>query len=289
MRRYISSLLRWGIIGATVLFLTNTLIGNWHEVSSLELQSHAMAYGFLALGIALIAQLWSAMLWGLILEAFEASPPRRWTIVTFLKNSPAKYIPGSVWHMYGRIMAARDKGLEVERTTLSVLIEPVFTIAGALGLALLSAEHPQYKTLSLLLILITLHPQVLRSLWQILRRFQGKKLQEVCMQRYPFHILVGATIFMAMRGLTFLAVVLAFTPVSWDIFRPLVSGVSFAWVLSLVIPSPGGLGVFEASAINVLGDYLTPALLIGAVALYRFINISAEAIGAGAAYLIREE
>ena len=38
-----------------------------------------------------------------------------------------------------------------------------------------------------------------------------------------------------------------------------------------------------------LNDYLTPGLLLGAMALYRFVNISAEAIGASAAYLVREE
>lgn len=289
MRRYFSFLLRWGIIGATFLFLANTLSSNWHEVSSLQLQNHAIAYGVLALGIALIAQFWSAMIWGWILESFETSPPRRWTIVTFLKNSPAKYIPGSVWHMYGRVMAAREKGLGLESTTISVVIEPLFSIAGALGLALLNFSHPQYKSLTLAFILIAVHPQVLGTLWQLMRRLQGKSFQEVCMQRYPFHILVGSTVFMAMRGLTFLVVLFAFTPVQSEAFRPLLGGVSFAWVLSLVIPSPGGLGVFEASVLNVLGDYLTPALLLGSVALYRFVNISAEAIGAGVAFLVREE
>ncbi|MCM1981444.1 lysylphosphatidylglycerol synthase transmembrane domain-containing protein [Lyngbya confervoides] len=289
MRRYLSPLLRWGVLGATFLFLAKTLAGNWHEVRSLQLQSHALLYCAIALGIALIAQIWSAFIWGWILASFKETPPKRWMIVTFLKNSPAKYIPGSVWHMYGRVMAAREKGIAVEPTTLSVMIEPVFTVAGALGLALFNNEHPQYKFLSLGLVLIALHPQVLRLAWQIIRRFQGQKFQAVEMQHYPFHILLGATLFMTMRGLTFLCVVFAFTPVDWDAFRPLVSGFSFAWLLSLVIPSPGGLGVFEASALNVLSDYLTPGLLIGAVALYRFINISAEAIGAGAAFLVSEE
>lgn len=289
MRRYLSFLFRWGIIGATCLFLTKTLHSNWDEVSALQFQPHAIAYGAIALGIALIAQCWAAMIWGWILESFETTPPRRWTIVTFLKNSPAKYIPGSVWHMYGRVMAARKKGLALESTTLSVLIEPLFSIAGALGLALLNFNNPHYKTLSLGLILIAVHPQVLGTLWQFMRRFQGKSFEAVCMQRYPFHILLGSTVFMTLRGLTFLLVLFAFTPVQWEAFRPLLGGVSFAWVLSLVIPSPGGLGVFEASILNVLGEYLTPALLLGAVAFYRLINISAEALGAGAAFLIREE
>jgi uncharacterized membrane protein YbhN (UPF0104 family) len=289
MRRYLSSLLRWGVLGATFLFLAKTLSGNWDKVKALEFQQHALLYGAIALAMALLAQVWSAMLWAWILDSFESNVPKRWTLVTFLKNSPAKYIPGSVWHMYGRIMAARERGIPIEPTALSVVLEPVFSIAGALGLALLNPEHPHFKLLSLICILIALHPQVLGTLWQFARRRQGKNTQELVMQRYPFHILIGSTVFMTMRGLTFLFVVLAFTPIQIETFRPLVSGFSFAWLLSLIIPSPGGLGVFEASALNVLNEYLTPAALIGAIALFRFINIGAEAIGAGAAYVIRED
>ena len=186
-------------------------------------------------------------------------------------------------------MAARDKGIGVERTTLSVVIEPVFSIAGAMGIAMLHAQYPSYQLLSLGIILLVLHPRALAFLMKIGSRLRGSVTHPVTMQRYPLHILIGATLFMALRGVTFLFVVLAFAPIRWEIFQPLVSHFSFAWLLGMVIPSPGGLGVFETSALNMLNDYLTPALLLGAVALYRFVNISAEALGASVAYLVREE
>ena len=289
MRHYVSHLFRWGVLGATCIFLGKTLLGNWGEVSTLELQNHAVLYCAIALGIAIFAQLLNGLLWGWTLSALQAPLPMRWTMVTFLKNSPAKYVPGSVWHMYGRVMAAREKGIEVECTTLSVVIEPVFSIAGAMGIAMLHAQYPSYQILSLAIILIAIHPRVLSAVMKFFSRFRGKAEKAVAMKHYPLHILMGATVFMAMRGLTFLFVVLAFAPIQWQIFQPLVSNFSFAWLLGMVIPSPGGLGVFETSALQMLNDYLTPGLLLGAVALYRFINISAEALGASAAYLVREE
>ena len=288
IRQHLGSFLRWIVLGATVVFLGKTLMDNWQEVRTLELQHNAWLYGGIALGIALIAQLCSAFNWHWTLKALKYSVPRRWSLVTFLKNNPAKYVPGNIWHFYGRITAAQKKGLAVESATLSVILEPMFVIAGALGLALFNSSYPSLKGLSLALMLLAIHPRVLNILWAWFRKVQGKKSGIICMQHYPIKVLAGATLFMVLRGIAFFFVVLAFTPVTWETFQPLVSGFSFAWLLSLIVPAPGGIGVFEASALNVLDSLLSPALLLGAVAVYRLIFLSAEILGAGCAYLVDE-
>jgi uncharacterized membrane protein YbhN (UPF0104 family) len=68
---------------------------------------------------------------------------------------------------------------------------------------------------------------------------------------------------------------------------PLLFGAfSFAWVLGLVVPgAPGGLGVFEATAIALLQHRFPAALVISAIALYRLISILAETAGAALASL----
>jgi hypothetical protein len=67
-------------------------------------------------------------------------------------------------------------------------------------------------------------------------------------------------------------------------------GFSFAWLVGLVLPvSPGGIGVFEATAIALLDGILTPGVLLGAVAVYRLVSILAEIIGAALAYLVKED
>jgi uncharacterized membrane protein YbhN (UPF0104 family) len=66
----------------------------------------------------------------------------------------------------------------------------------------------------------------------------------------------------------------------------LISVFSLAWLLGLVIPgAPGGIGVFEATAIALLDQTISPAVLLSVVALYRLISILAEAAGAGLAWL----
>jgi glycosyltransferase 2 family protein len=286
--KFLGSLFRWGVLGATLLFLLKTLIQNWQGVSNLQLQGQAWIYGLLALGVAITAQLWSALVWSWILDTLKQPMPKRWAMVVFLKNSPAKYIPGSVWHLYGRIQAARKQGMALELATMSVLLEPLFVIAGALGVAMLGNSYPMLKVLILSAILLVVHPRILNFFWGWINQLRGKSANAIAMQHYPLPVLLGATTFIALRGLTFVLVSLAFAPLNWDIFRPMIGGFSFAWLMSLVIPAPGGLGVFETAAVTVLDELLTPGLLLGIVAVYRLMIVLAEVAGLALAYLVSE-
>ncbi|MGB8702870.1 MAG: hypothetical protein WCD18_25925 [Thermosynechococcaceae cyanobacterium] len=288
MGRFLQWFMRWGILGLSSAFLIKTLRDNWADVSALHLQAGAWFYVGLALVIAIAAQLWSAVVWGFILSLLRHPVPRRWAIITLLKNTPAKYIPGSIWHLYGRVRAAQKRGIGLEFATLSVMLEPLFVMAGALGLALWHRSASSPLIFCLACILLAVHPRVLNRLWRVLRKFQGKDASTGALRHYPASALLGALAFMGLRSITFICVVLAFTPITWELLRPLMSGFSFAWLLSLIVPSPGGLGVFEASALKVLDTYLSPGLLLGCVTVYRLVTISAELIGAGVAYLVNE-
>lgn len=79
--------------------------------------------------------------------------------------------------------------------------------------------------------------------------------------------------FVRLRSIAFLFVVLAFTPLCWEIYKPFMSRFGFAWLLSLVIPSPGGLGVSETSALQVLSPYLSPAVLLCAACMYTLVTL----------------
>jgi glycosyltransferase 2 family protein len=288
MERFLRWVMQWGILIAAGLFLAKTLLANWQDVRELHLQPQAWIYVSAAIAIAVFAQLWSALVWGLILELLRHPVPKRWAIITLLKNAPAKYLPGSIWHLYGRVRAAQRRGIGLEFATLSVLLEPLFVMAGGLGLALWHGSASNLLIAALMVILLVVHPLILNRLWRVWRRSQGKESTVGALRRYPVSVLLGAFAFMALRSVTFICIVLAFTPLTWGLLKPLMSGFSFAWLLSLVIPSPGGLGVFESSALQILHGSLSPSLLLGCVTVYRLVTIVAELIGAGAAYLINE-
>ena len=288
MKRFLRWFMKWGILIAAVIFLTNTLLVNWQDVSNLHFQPQAWIAVSVAIAITVCAQLCSALVWGSILELLRHPVPKRWAIITLLKNAPAKYLPGSIWHLYGRVKAAQRRGIGLEFATLSVMLEPLFIMAGGLGLALWHGAASNLLIAALSVILLIVHPFFLNRLWQFWRSAQGKESTIGALRRYPSSVLLGALAFMALRSVTFICIVLAFTPISWSLLKPLMSGFSFAWLLSLIIPSPGGLGVFESSALQVLQGSLSPSLLLGCVTVYRLVTIAAELIGAGAAYLINE-
>uniref|UniRef100_B8HQC7 Uncharacterized protein n=1 Tax=Cyanothece sp. (strain PCC 7425 / ATCC 29141) TaxID=395961 RepID=B8HQC7_CYAP4 len=279
---------RWGLLGATLLFLGKTLVTNWHQVRQLHFHSETWIHAGVALTIAVSAQLWWAQVWGWILKVLKYPVPKRWSIVVFLKNSIRKYLPGNVWDMYGRVRAAQQRGIALESATLSVILEPIFVIAGALSLAVLGDSSPGLKALILGLILLAIHPNVLNWIWKWGSQLRGKNSSSVLMQYYPVQVLMGAGLFVGLRSLTFLLVVSAFTPLDQSTYRPVVGGFGLAWFIGLISPVPSGLGVFEVTALNALDDFLAPGLVLGAVALYRVIVIVADLIAATLAYLINE-
>jgi glycosyltransferase 2 family protein len=288
MRKILGTFCRWGIFGATFFFLIKILHQHWQEVLKLHLQPQSWGFIGLALLFAIANQLWTGVLWGWILAALKQPVPRRWAMLVFLKNAPARYLPGNVWHLYGRVRAAQQKGVKLELATLSVVMEPLCVISAALGLALLGDSYPELKGLALAMILVAIHPRVINFLWQGWSQFRGKKAEEVCMPHYPIRIVFGSIVFMALRGLTFLMALQVFSPIAWHDLRETMGGFGFAWLISLVVPSPGGLGVFESSAVQILHDLINEGMLLGVIVIYRMVMVIAELCGAGIAHLIAE-
>lgn len=78
----------------------------------------------------------------------------------------------------------------------------------------------------------------------------------------------------------------AIAPFNRDQILLLLSGFSLSWLVGLIVPgAPGGIGVFEATAIALLGHDFPLGLLLGSVALYRLVSVASEAMGAGLAWL----
>jgi len=92
-----------------------------------------------------------------------------------------------------------------------------------------------------------------------------------------------------LRGCGFLLTVMALTPVNFSNIPNLFGAFCFAFVVGLVVPgAPGGMGVFEATAIALLSDRFSTGIILSAVALYRIISILADVSGAFLAKLDRK-
>ncbi|HEY9635571.1 MAG TPA: YbhN family protein [Coleofasciculaceae cyanobacterium] len=342
--------LRWVILGAVLFFLARTLKEHWQEVTAIRINGQGWICLAIALVVTLLAHTWAGWVWSWILREFKQPLSSFWVIQVYLKTNIAKYLPGNVWHYYGRISAVTAAGVPTATATLSVLLEPLLMAAAALLIVLASSQLHQklsqnanpwnWQVFCLVGVLLSLHPWFLNPVLRVVGKLKGSsknstrrddkvfqdsefisgenpksktsrqdvidseanprsvvrssirepqapKVDQAAsfkMERYPLVPILGEIGFLVLRGLGFLLIFVALSTVSFSQIPMLLSAFSLAWLAGLVIPgAPGGIGVFEATAIALLNQSFSTGLVLSVVALYRFISILAETIGAGIA------
>ncbi|NET71650.1 MAG: UPF0104 family protein [Sphaerospermopsis sp. SIO1G2] len=293
--------LRWFILGGTLFFVAKTFRNNWLEVSAIRIDAVGWAILIVATSVTLLAHIWAGLIWTWILHEFNQSVSSVKFIQVYLKTNLSKYLPGNVWHYYGRIVVAKNANISPVIATFSVLLEPLLMATAALIVVVLFgsqlAIHNSsvwiqiFQLIGLLILLTAVHPWVLNPIIVFLYKLKNKGLQNepinnFSLERYPFLPLLGELIFLGLRGTGFVLTVFALIPLNFQQIPLLFGAFSLAWVLGLVIPgAPGGLGVFEATAIAILQHRFPANLIISAIALYRIVSILAETCGAGLASL----
>jgi glycosyltransferase 2 family protein len=294
------------ILLATLIFLGLAVHRHWAEVIAVRPDGQGWALLTIALGMTLLAHIWAGWVWGWILPILSQPVDGSWATQTYLITNIAKYLPSNVLHLLGRVLQATKVGIPFSLATLSVILEALLMAAAALILAIVSAPRPVWlEGLGLGVILVGLHPRILNPILSYWVKIKAKKSNQQpnlsehppALRHYPLRPLLGELGFVGLRAAGFWLTVSALTPVSWSVTPVLVGAFSLGWVLGLITPgAPGGIGVFEATAIALLNQVhitkiapnFTPGLIIAAVGLYRLVSILAEAIGAGIAGLAKE-
>ncbi|MEA5469140.1 lysylphosphatidylglycerol synthase domain-containing protein [Spirulina sp. 06S082] len=295
LKSAISSLkpfLRWAILAGICFFVAKTLRVHWQNVTAISIENIDWGYLAIALLVTLLAHCWTGWVWGWILSFLKHPVAPGWSIRVYLTTNIAKYIPGNIWHFYGRIRAAEKEKISLAIATISILLESLLMAAAAVIWVLLS--YPQFKLgwqfLLLGGVLVGIHPIFLNPALAIAGKLKGRNKHIATakstpqVQNYPFLPLLGEFIFLGLRGSGFLMVVLALYPLKFEQVPQLFGVFIFAWLLGMIVPgAPGGIGVFEGTAIALLqGEFVI------AIAVYRLIGTSAEAIGAAIAWLIKQ-
>lgn len=285
-----------------MFFLAKALKDHWQEVATIRIDAAGWATLAIAVGVTLLAHTWSGWVWTWILHELNQPVNSSQFVQIYLKTNIAKYLPGNVWHYYGRISAAKTAGVPASAATLSVLLEPLLMAAAALVMVLLGIQPLAMNSrvtlqvlpmLGLATVLMAVHPWFLNMAIRFSCRLKFKATGSNAIDanafklvRYPLLPLLGEFGFIGLRGTGFLLTLLALQPLELNQIPLLLGVFSLAWLLGLVIPgAPGGLGVFEATAIALLEQRFSPGFVISAIALYRLVSILAEAIGAGLAWL----
>lgn len=291
--------LRWAVLGAALFFLAKSLMDNWQAVRAIQLTAATWAGLTVALGVTLMAHIWSGWVWHWVLQSLDIRVRGLWTTAVYLKTNIAKYLPGNVWHFYGRVRSLQAAGASPGRATVGVLLEPLLMAAAALLLAVLGIWPVLQGGLlagavvALVAVLMAVHPRLLNPMLQRLALAKTRLIPAAAdasgqpyLQHYPFKAFVGELGFVILRGLGFLLVLTALQPLAWHQVGIVLGGFSAAWLLGLVVPgAPGGIGVFESVAVALLSGQISPGHLLSGVLCYRLISTVAEAAGAGLIWL----
>jgi hypothetical protein len=294
--------LRWFILGGTLFFLIKNFKDRWQEVAAIHISDRAYFLLLGALLITLVAHVWSGWVWTWILIAFKQSMGTLSGIRVYLLTNIAKYLPGNIWHFYGRISAVTKNGGSLSVATVSVLLEPLLMAAAALLVGSIAmgfnwhSNNFQFKIIGiqfacLLIILLGIHPYFLNPIINQLSRSKNKQqiIDRIELKNYPLMPFIGEISFVILRSIGFILTLMALQSISLAQIPALISAFSFAWLLGLIVPgAPGGMGIFEVTAITLLnGSQFPEAIVLTTVALFRLISILAEAIAAGIAYIKR--
>ncbi|MBE9059620.1 lysylphosphatidylglycerol synthase domain-containing protein [cf. Phormidesmis sp. LEGE 11477] len=295
--------LRWAILGGTLFFIATTLKDHWQEVVGIQFTAQAWLMVTLAFVVTLMAHVWSGWVWHWILVLFDQPLSGTWSTPVYLKTNVAKYLPGNVWHFVGRVSALQSVGTPTGIAVVSVVMEPLLMAVAALIIACLTGgqlagiedqlggRFGQIAVLSLAIAAV--HPRVFNPILQTLSRAKAKaqKLEiatdQKMLRAYPGRALLGEMGFVLLRSLGFIAIVQAFQPLSVTDVQALLAAFSLSWLLGLVVPgAPGGIGVFEATAISLLDAQFPVAIILSGVAVYRLVSVLAEVSAAGIVWLI---
>jgi glycosyltransferase 2 family protein len=324
--------LRYVILGGTFLFIAQAFLTHWREVANIQIRAESFPLLAIALGVTLLSLIFVGWVWMLILREFRQPVNAAWAIQVFLKTNIAKYLPGNIWHFWGRILEAKKAGIFPKAATLSVLLEPLLMASAGVLIGLICFERIDglLRIVGCAAILTAIHPLILNPIVLFVERLKlsknngensevgadvgdaagdrlisrlgsssniAKKTSSVKsgskinlpIKRYPLVPLIGQMCFIGLRGCGFLLTVMALTPVIFLDIPNLFGAFCFAFVVGLVVPgAPGGMGVFEATAIALLDDRFSVGIILSAVALYRIISILADVSGAVLAKIDRK-
>ena len=244
-------------MGLTLFFLLSTLRSHWQEIAKVRLDLEDWGLIGLAIIVTVIAHVWSAVVWGGILKLFRVKIPLWSATRIYIRTNLAKYLPGNVWHFYGRMTKVVESGSSWGVASLSVLLEPLLLAAGAVMLAVLGlgsnlaevTAMPWLKVLlplGLVAVLVGIHPKFFNPIIQKVSKGKTKDHAPVTLQVYPWQPLLGEIGYVLLRGVGFLLIWQAIAPLEINQIPGLLGIFSSAWLAGFIIPgAPGGIGVVE--------------------------------------------
>jgi glycosyltransferase 2 family protein len=282
--------------GCVAYFWGRSLLHNWEQLRSYQPDFRPL-FLLLSLAILLVHIFVLSLIWRQSLIYLGSRRPWTETTRIWAISQLARYIPGGIWDIAGRLVLASRAGYSRSLVSVSILLEMVLQTIAALLIFCLSLFFWQDTSLvrfsfaTLVLVpagLLVLYPPVLNA---ILRRIASLLKREFIPLplRYVdvFRLLLAHLGARVLIGTAFHFFIRSLYP--WD-FRlwPIAVGIfAAAWVVGfLVFFVPLGLGVREGVMTALLGAYL----LVGPASVvaigFRILVSIRDVLFAGAGWIL---
>ncbi len=268
------------IAGICLSFLIFFLIGrsiyfDWQRVIDFQWSMNItlLVISVISLAIALLSH---GIMVRYNLRLFVPSASFLNSIYAYLVSQLAKYLPGGIFTLIGRIYIYRHQGITKEIASVSLLLEVCTMLVGSLAAFLISLPLWQKNDLlariSLILVLLPIillfvHPGVLKKI--IKSKFFSKKVKNNFLDGLEYFdvfklVLLYVLHWFVMRlAFTFFVASVSKIELSWIL--PLCGALAISWATGFVsFLTPAGLGVREGILALLLSVYLpsSVALLI---------------------------
>jgi len=269
-KKIIKRILQVLLIVVIFYFLARNLYLNWNKIVQYDwnINYYFLAYSFLLL---MVGSFLIALGWNLILRVLGGKLGYKRALKIFFITDLAKYVPGKVWTIVGKVYLCAKEGIPIAKTSASVVIQPLIQVIAGILMFLLSLPFwtktsdfmsRLYLFLPLIPIgLILLHPAIMtKPLNFVLTRLKQKTIELNIKYRDMLLILFLWCGLWTLTGVTYYFLIISVH--SFPVSRlPVTIGIfSIAGVSQFLTPS--GIGVLEGVLTVLLSLYLPVPIAI---------------------------
>ena len=285
-----------------LFFVGSAIFINSGKLAQLSLNGFALSWLILSILISFFSLLVNGIAWKSLLYWLGYSSYGISLIPLFLSSNLLKYLPGGIWHFVERIRVLKVN-LGAGKALASVLLEPFLMVSAALMWVPLGGWQSGIGLLSMLPA-ICLMRRFREPLIKRLENFKAVQLKEIFnktqldevkndfrLERddYPLKVLLLEMLFVLLRFGGFWCCLNAFSLESNIPTSQWMSAFSISWSIGLVVPAaPGGIGVFEAAMLIIVGNIVPKPPLLASLLCYRFVSTVVDLLAA-ASVLIRRK
>ncbi len=273
----------------SIFYFSYYLIFNKADISFEIKEEIYYKYIFFSFLFSLLSIFFNGLAWKNIIYWLGQSPKINNLISFYILTNSLKYVPGGVWHFVERFTFLKERSNKKIAFFVN-LIEPYFMLSAGL---LLTSLGLIYNPLFLLFLLpsIFLHRNLI---YFIIIKLESLKNSSISILKinytkrqfdekikikssFPFKILTIEILFILFKFFGFILCIYIFNDLNNQDYFFIFTLFCLSWSLGLIIPAaPGGIGVFEACFLFLIGNDYSQSSIITSLILFRFISASSD-------------